>query len=191
MNTGISRSSLVALALALAAGAVYAGECPPPAGPAANPAPAAAKPAPNHAVYYNPWADFMRIQAAMDSQLNAMNSLWLPAMLSPGPNLTLPSQVSALQRTQDGYRLVIPLHGFKAEDIRVRLDGQLLAISAEHASGGTLKVGQRDEQSQSQRSFAETLTLPEPVHASQLKEDFKDGVLTITVPARKPAGSEV
>jgi HSP20 family protein len=187
----ISQSSLLAISLALAAGAVQAGECTPGADAAATPKSAAAMPAPAHAVYYNPWADLMRMQAAMDSQFNAMNALLQPMLIVPQPNFAMSTPVSALQRTPDGYRLDIPLHGFKAEDIHVRLDGQLLAITAETSSSGTLKVGQQDEQSRSSRSFAETLTLPGPVEASQLQESFKDGVLTLTIPARKNSAGPV
>ena len=181
MQTGISKPSLLAFALALAAGAVHAGECAPPAAATVKPQ-AAAMPVPAPAFYYNPWAELMRMQVLLDSQFNAMNALRMPVM-SAAP---IAFAVSALQQTQDGYRLEIPLPGFKAEDIQVRLDGQLLAITAETSS--TVKVGQQDGQSRS--SFAQTLTLPGPVQASELKQTFENGVLTITLPSRKGAAGQ-
>ncbi len=187
MKTGISTPSILALSLALAAGGAYAGECPPQAGATANPQSAAAMPAPTHAFYYNPWADFMRMQAALESPFGAMNPLWVPVMFVPPPSFAVPTRISALQQTKDGYQLAIPLPGFKPEDVHIRLDGQLLSISAQASS--VLKVGQNDEQSTSRRAFAETLTLPAPVKASELKESFKDGVLTITLPGQKDTHS--
>jgi HSP20 family protein len=194
MKTAISKPSLLAVALALAAGAVLAGECAPSAPATAKPQAAAAMPIPAHAWYYNPWGDLMRMQALLDSQVNAMNALWMPVMLdpqtafAPPSAFTLATPVSALQQTQDGYRLEVPLPGFKAEDIHVRLDGQFLAITAQTSS--TVKVGQQEGQSRSSRSFAETLTLPGPVQASELKESFENGVLTITIPSRKGAAGQ-
>lgn len=182
----ISRLSLLGFSLALTAGSVYAGECSQRADAPGNPDAAASVPAPAHVFYYNPWADLMRMQAMMDSQFNALNAL--PIMFVPAPAYAPAVQASTLQRTPEGYRLDIPLSGFKSEDIKVRLDGQLLTVSAQASSSGTVKVGQRDEQSSS--SFVETLTLPGPVLAQELKQSFKDGVLTLTLPAQKnPPGS--
>lgn len=181
MNTGISKSSLLAIALVLAPGAVHAGECPPNGAAPAVPQASAAMPVPVPAFQYNPWADFMRMQMLMDSQFNAMNAV--PVMFVPLPALNLPTPASTLQATQDGYRLVLPLPGFKADGIHVRLDGQLLFISAETSS--MAKAGDQEAQSRSRRAFAETLTLPGPVQATELKESFENGVLTVTIPSRK------
>ncbi len=189
MNTGISKPSLLTWVLALATGAVHAGECPPSGNAQAMPQASAAMPVPARPFYYNPWgnpwADFARMQALMDRQFNAMNTL--PVMFVPLPTLDLPTPVSTLQPTQEGYRLQLPLPGFKAEDIHVRLDGQVLTITAETTN--TVKAGEQEAQSRSSRAFAETLTLPGPVKASELKESYENGVLTITLPGRKDGTS--
>ncbi len=194
MNTGNFQTSMLALALALTAGAVQAGDCAPSADKAQKPDTAAAMPAPGQVYFYNPWSDLMRMEAALENPFgpfNSMNALWQPMMFAPPMAYPMPTRISTLQKTKDGYQLDIPLKGFKPEDIHVRLDGQLLTISAQTANSDTVKVGQQDEQSRSSRSFAETMTLPGPVQASQLKENFKDGVLTLTIPAQssKTAGS--
>jgi len=121
------------------------------------------------------------MQAALEHQFDAMNAL--PLKFAPPPAFMMPTLVSMLQHTQDGYRLEIPLPGFKAEDIHVRLDGQLLSITAETAS--TTKVGQQEAQSWSSRAFAKTLTLPDSVKASKLKQSFENGVLILTFPDRE------
>lgn len=180
MKTGISAPSILALSLALATLGAHAGECPPQNG-------AADMPAPTQAFYYNPWADFARMQAMLDSPFTGMNPFWMPVMFVPPSTVAMPARTSALEQTKDGYKLAIPLPGFKPEDVHVRLDGQLLSISAQTSS--TLKVGQNDEQGTSSRAFAETLTLPGPIKASELKESFKDGVLTITLPGPKGTNS--
>jgi HSP20 family protein len=186
----IPQPSALAFALALATTGAYAGDCPqngnsPDKSAAATPT----APVPAQFFYYNPWADLMRMQAMMDHEFNAMNLM--PAMFVPSPAYLPAVQASTLQRTSDGYRLDIPLPGYEAKDIKVRLDGEQLTISAETSHNGTTKVGQGNEQTMSSGSFAETLTLPGPVEASALKESFEKGVLSITIPARKAAGGPV
>jgi HSP20 family molecular chaperone IbpA len=182
MRTLVSKSFLLASLLAATAGSVHAGDCPEqkaavPATPAQSlPASASAQ-----VFYANPWAELVRMQEAMERQFEAMNAL--PVLFVPPPTFLMPTAVSALQHTQDGYRIEIPLPGFKPEDVHVRLDGQLLSITAETAS--TSKVGDQDMQSRSSRSFAETLTLPGSVKATKLKQSFENGVLILTVPGNE------
>ena len=169
----IARLSL--LALALTTGNLHAAECSQHTDAPASPE--ATTPTPAHAYYYNPWADLMRMRTLMDINMNALPMLYVPAH----PPV---AQASVLQRTEEGYRIDIPLQGFKAEDIRVRLEGRLLAVSAHTSSKAP--AGKLDEQS----SVALTLTLPGQVVAEEMKQSFKDGVLTLTRPSRKePAGS--
>ena len=167
----IARLSL--LTLALATGNLHASECSQRGNAPASPEVSA--PAPAHAYYYNPWAELMRMQRLMDlNTLNALPMMYVPAR-------TPAAQASVLQRTEEGYRIDIPLPGFKAEDIRVRLEGLLLTVSA-HTSSKALS-GLSDEQS----SVALTLTLPGQVAAEEMKQRFKDGVLTLTLPSSKNA----
>lgn len=186
MQTGTLKSTVIALLLA--AGSAQADNCPPCAEAPAKAPDSAASAAPEQVFYYNPWADMLRMQAMQNALLNSMNPLWRPVMwgppmMQPAMRMDAPMSmpVSHLQPTAEGYRLEVPLPAFKADDIHVRLDGRLLTITAESAN--TAKVGGSDEQSR--RSFAETLTLPTAVQPSALKQQFENGVLTITLPAAK------
>jgi HSP20 family molecular chaperone IbpA len=182
MKTAISQSCLLAFLLATAAGTVQAGDCPDrDAAAPGNQAHSTSTPIPAQAFYTSPWDELIRMQAALERQFESLNAM--PVMFVPTPPfMMMPTSVSALQHTQDGYRLEIPLPGFKPEDIHVRLDGQLLSITAESAS--TTKVGEQDMQSRSSQTFAETLTLPGLVKASKLKQSFENGVLILTFPGR-------
>lgn len=194
MKTGTLKSTLIALAFA--AGSAQADNCPPCAEAPAKAPDSAASAAAEPVFYYNPWADMLRMQAMQNALINSMNPLWRPVMWGPpmmppamrmmDAPIAMPMSmpVSHLQPTAEGYRLELPLPAFKADDIHVRLDGRLLTITAETAN--TVKVGGGDEQSR--RSFAETLTLPAEVQPSALKQQFENGVLTITLPAAKASG---
>jgi HSP20 family molecular chaperone IbpA len=182
MKAFSSQSSVLALLLAAAAGFVHAGDCPDrSAATAGNQAQSISTPAPLQAFYADPWAELVRMQAAMEHQFDAMNAL--PVVLFSPSAFMMPTPVSALQHTQDGYRIEVPLPGFKPEDVHVRLDGQLLSITAATANAG--KVGDQDMQSRSSRTFAETLTLPGSLKAEGLKQRFENGVLILTVPGNE------
>lgn len=182
MTREILKASL--FTFALAAGAVQAAECPPEAAPAAATQPEAMPPT---AFYYTPWADLIRMRALLNAPFNPMPPLWVPVMLPPPSIQAMPMPVSTLRATGEGYRLDIPLPGFKAEDVKVNLDGRLLTISA--TTSNTEKAAGLEQQSR--RSFSETLTLPVAVRPADLRQHYENGVLTLTLPAAKSGNGAV
>jgi len=178
MKKMILKPSLLALSLILSATCAYAGASP------GQPATWYAASAVGRDVY-NPWLDFIHMQAAMNSEFNALaQPFWMPVLSIPPAAFMAPViQDNTLKRTDEGYQLEFRMPRYKPEDIHVRLDGRQLTVSAESSTEGMIKVGQQSEQSQSSRTFAETLTLPGAVQASGLKESYKDGVLTVIVPS--------
>ncbi len=65
-----------------------------------NPVQATTLAVPAQAYYANPWAELVRLRAAMERQFEAMNAL--PALFVPTPTFLMSTPVSALQTTQDG-----------------------------------------------------------------------------------------
>jgi HSP20 family protein len=186
MKMTILKPSLLALSLVLQAASSQAGDCTGEQS-AKNSVPAMGN------FIYNPWLDIMRMQAAMNREFNALASpFWMPVMYVPPTAFMMPAMKNnSLKRTDEGYQLEFKLPGYKPEDIQVRLDGRLLTVRAQSSNQDTIKVGQQSEQSQTSRSFSETLTLPGAVQASGLKENYKDGVLTVTVPSSKGSGGSL
>ena len=180
MKSTILKPSLLALLLILPVASSYAGD---------GSGEQATQTAPPTMGYYNPWLDFIHMQAAMDREFNALAMpLWMPVAVFPQTAVMTPAvQDGTLKRTDGGYQVEFKLPGYKPEDIHVRLDGRQLSVSAESSSQSTTKVGEQSEQSRSSRSFAETMTLPGAIQASGLKESYKDGVLTVVVPSAKDA----
>lgn len=133
----------------------------------------------------NPWswmqADMMRMQAQMDHMFesafngtpNMSHGIWNNG-----------SQVS-LSDDGDNYVVKAEIPGADKSDINVNLDDRLLNLSAKvqgsrNESSGDSSGFHREETYSS--SFQQAMTLPGPVDASRMKSDFKDGVLTITIP---------
>ena len=88
---------------------------------------------------------------------------------------------------KDAYVVHAELPGLKREDIDVSLQDGALVISGERK---TEKVEEGVEVHRQERfygKFQRALTLPEPVAADKVKADYKDGVLTITLPKSEEA----
>jgi HSP20 family protein len=90
--------------------------------------------------------------------------------------------------TEAGYTVRVQLPGIKAEDIDVQVGRDAIAISGERKFEQTDAKGFRSEFRYGK--FRRVLTLPAPVQNDQVKADFADGILTLTLPrlqAVKPA----
>lgn len=171
------KAGLIALAIAVPFALTRAAE---PSQPPTGKAPA-----------YDPWADFMRIQADMQAemqrQFDAMNAYWNNAAKAgtPTSGAWASMQGSSVTTTEKAYQVQANLAGFQPEDIHVRLQGRLLTISAQTSSKHSVQQDNQTSQSLRDSSFVESLTLPGPVDATSMQETFKDGLLTLSIPRQK------
>jgi len=123
-------------------------------------------------LFESPWADFAR-----SSQLL---SGWTPAV--------------DVHEDKDNFVVHAELPGMKREEIEVALHDGTLSISGERK---TEKKFEEAEVYRAERFFGKfqrTVTLPAPVAADRVKAQYKDGILTITLPkteAAKPKQIEV
>jgi HSP20 family molecular chaperone IbpA len=72
-------------------------------------------------------------------------------------------------RTENGYEVEIPVPGFKAEDVEVTFQDDVIAI---HAKG-------------ERRSFARSFTVPDDVDPERIEARVVNGMLALTL-ARRP-----
>jgi HSP20 family protein len=92
-----------------------------------------------------------------------------------------------LYEDKDNLFVKVELPGMKREDIEVSLHEGSLSISGER------KSEQKHEDADVYRAerfvgrFQRTVTLPTPVAADKVKAQYKDGVLTITLPKTEEA----
>jgi HSP20 family protein len=76
-----------------------------------------------------------------------------------------------IQRTDQGYRLEIPVPGFRPEDINVTVEDRQLTVEG------------RSER----RRFTRAVTLPEEVDADRVEANVENGLLTLTLPLHPKA----
>jgi HSP20 family protein len=118
----------------------------------------------------------------------------LDRLFEPFGELTRGSQLlsvwnPAIDLYEDKDNLIVnaELPGMKKEEIDVSLHDGALSISGER------KSEQRVENAENYRSerfvgrFHRTVTLPSPVSGDKVKAQYKDGILTITLPKTEEA----
>ena len=83
------------------------------------------------------------------------------------------------------FLLEADLPGVKLEDITVEVENRDLVLRGYRAIVQTRSEGHFREMERSSGHFLRRLKLPESVDASQIKAEFCDGVLRVTIPKHK------
>jgi HSP20 family protein len=113
--------------------------------------------------------------------------------LSPNfGSLTGTDWVSRLDIDEDekSYHVSAELPGMKEKDIDVSLEENVLTISGEKGDEKKEKKnGKRYVTERHYGSFSRSVTLPRQIKADDVKAEFKDGVLEITIPKDEKANA--
>jgi HSP20 family protein len=129
--------------------------------------------------YQNPgliWPGFGRLSSLQDELERLFESPstgWAPAL--------------DVYEDKDNFVVNTELPGLNREDIEVTLQDGVLVISGERKTGENRDEGEIRRQERFYGKFQRALTLPAPVAADKVKAQYKDGVLTVTVPKAEEA----
>lgn len=140
----------------------------------------------------------VRLHQEMDRLFeDAFRSFGMPGRLTDwdpfGPDKTLGMDKAVMLRpkvdireTDEAYQISVEVPGVKEDDLSLRLDGDCLIISGEkheeERSGEDDKVHRIER---SYGSFRRMLTLPVDARSDDIRAQFKDGVLSISLPRDK------
>jgi HSP20 family protein len=113
------------------------------------------------------------LQNELDRLFEAPQPAWSPAL--------------DVRENKDSYIIRAELPGLKREDIEVSLQDGALVISGERTVEKVEEGVEVHRQERYYGKFQRALTLPEPVAADKVKADYKDGVLTVTLPKTEEA----
>jgi HSP20 family protein len=105
-----------------------------------------------------------------------------PAM----PNQALAPRIDVSESEQE-IQIKAELPGIDQKDVEVMLADDVLTIRGEKKAEREEKNRNYHVMERAQGVFSRSLPLPFAVDPSQVKADFKDGVLTITIPKPKEA----
>ncbi len=110
------------------------------------------------------------------------------AWVDDKPEFLIPS--IDIHEKDDAYIVKADLPGMKKEDINVSLDNGVLTISAEtKEESNEKKEGVIIRQERRIGQYLRRFDLGQNIDESDVSGEFKDGVLTLTVPKQKPQQS--
>jgi len=122
------------------------------------------------------WPDFGRQtnwQDELDRLFESPLTSWAPAL--------------DVYEDKDNFVVHAELPGLKREDIEVSLQDGALIISGERKVEEKRKEGEVHRQERFYGKFQRALTLPAPIAGDKVKAQYRDGVLTITLPKTEEA----
>jgi HSP20 family protein len=113
------------------------------------------------------------LQDELDRLFGSQSDFWAPAL--------------DVREDKDKFVIRTELPGLKREDIEVSLQDGTLVISGERKFEEVEEGVEVRRQERYYGKFQRALTLPELVAADKVKADYKDGVLTVTLPKTEEA----
>lgn len=122
------------------------------------------------------WPTFNRLanlQDELDRMFESPLTGWAPAL--------------DVHENADNFIIRAELPGLKREDIGVSLQDGALVISGERRSEKVEQGVEIHRQERFYGKFQRALTLPAPVAADKVKAQYRDGVLTVTLPKTEEA----
>jgi len=90
-----------------------------------------------------------------------------------------------VQEDENAYRLELSVPGFSKKDFKIDLEKNLLTISSE------VKEEKKEENVNYTRkefvygNFCRSFTLPEIIEAENIKAEYKNGILLVTLPKKE------
>jgi len=133
---------------------------------------------------WNPFEEMQRMQNEMNKIFGDMRSNFYS---SPGLGKMFKSfnfsPTLDMREENDRFIIKVDLPGADESKINVKIDDQQLTVSATtNKSNDEKNTGHTFRSERFMGQFERSVTLPAPVLADKMKTDYKDGVLTITVP---------
>ena len=129
--------------------------------------------------------------APLQSFRDEMEYLWSQRMGDRRDGWRAPPKVPAtdLAETADAVEVRMDVPGFKADEIHVQLSNNVLTVSGEHVEEE--KVDEKTYHRMERRfgSFSRSVALPAPVDEDKIDAQYRDGVLTVSMPKTAEAKS--
>ena len=138
---------------------------------------------------WDPFGELVSLREAMNNLLE--ESFVRPRAGTPsGPAAGLPVDV---RETGNGYQITASVPGVRPEEVEITILGDTLRIRGEHKESSERQEGQGQGQGQGEPSrwlirerrygaFERTISLPSMVKGDAAEAEFRDGILTITLP---------
>jgi HSP20 family molecular chaperone IbpA len=141
----------------------------------------------NSAVDYNHHHNHRLIAACPQDVFNAVNNVqpdWVAPLWQPVEDNMLPL-IPKISTNDSAKQVVVTANipAMNADNVKVRVEGRSLMISARQEKDKIINRDRKNAQEQCAMStFQATLPLPQNIRPDKMQTNFKDGVLTISIP---------
>lgn len=136
-----------------------------------------------HATYQDPWSVFDEMQNNMNQMMGGFMAS-LPSMMSQmNQQMGIDAMPAIdLEEKETSYVVHVDMPGLDKDKIDITVRGETLTIQGVRETVNEEQSGSYYTQERSYGSFARSLRLPGPVDEANIKAEYKDGVLIITLP---------
>jgi HSP20 family protein len=135
---------------------------------------------------WTPWGGFGRLTDLRD-EIDRLFETPLAEFGRTSPLFSGWAPTLDIYEDKDNLYVRAELPGMKKEDIDLSLHDGSLSISGERKTEEKAKEAEVYRSERFFGRFQRTVTLPSPVAADQVKAQYKDGVLTVTLPKSEEA----
>ncbi len=92
-----------------------------------------------------------------------------------------------ITETKEGFKLDLLAPGFRKEDLKMNVENDTLTISAEKKNEAVSEGERYTRREFGFSAFNRSFRLPEHVSAENIKAEFTNGVLSVSIPKNEPA----
>ena len=133
--------------------------------------------------YQDPLSAFDQMQEDMGRMMGGFMA-GLPAMMNQmNQHMGIDSMPSVdLEEKNNTYVVRVDIPGLDKDKIELTVRGEILTIQGVRETSNQEQTGSFYTQERSYGSFSRSLRLPGPVDDTNIKADYQNGVLTITLP---------
>jgi HSP20 family protein len=129
-------------------------------------------------IRYNPWSEMDSVQR----QINRMfNEVLTPNTLAEFGNY---SKYPAAELTETEASLILKLEvpGMKLEDIEIEATAKSISISGDRQPAVTVEAPDKNTSEFRYGTFHRVISLPVRIQNTEVKAEYKDGILHLTLP---------
>jgi HSP20 family protein len=131
---------------------------------------------------YDPWSELDRLQDEINDLFDVdrfpTTSGLFDRPISPAIDVI---------ENPENYKVICELPGIDLEDIDVSITSNVLTIKGEKKEDKEEKKGRYYRKESCAGGFQRTLSLPGSVEADKVKAEFKNGIMSITLPKKEEA----
>lgn len=127
------------------------------------------------------WTPFSHSLATRDPLVRFMEDFFNGEATQELSNRTWSPAVD-IRETDDAYLVHAELPGLTKDDIQITLENNILKLTGERRFEKDVNEEQFHRIERAYGTFTRAFSLPSRVNGDKVKANFKDGVLTITVP---------